>query len=70
MATRKLTDAELREWGENLSNGVDDRWEGITPAGVLEMMRDTAGNEYDAGAVDWDFDKPDAVRLLKIMVEQ
>ena len=70
METRELTDAELREWGENLSNGVDDRWEGITPAGVLEMMRDTAGNEYDAGAADWGFDEPDAVRLLKIMVEQ
>jgi len=62
---RKLTDRELREWGENLAGGDD--WEGVDVDMVYDMMVDTAGNEYDAGEADWDFDKSDAERLLRIM---
>lgn len=65
--TRKLTDHELREWGNNLSGGND--WNGIDASMVYQMMVDTAGNSYDAGEADWDFDKSDAERLLSLMTE-
>lgn len=67
METRKLTDQELREWGANLSGDQD--WEGVDADMVFRMMKSTAGNEYDAGEADWDFDKSDADRLLSLMQE-
>lgn len=67
MEKRKLTDTELREWGYNLSDGQD--WEGIDGSMVYRMMMDTAGNDYDVGEADWDFDKSDAERLLELMTD-
>ena len=62
--TRKLTNDELRRWGEALN--PDNDWEGIASGGLYEMMLDTAGNKYDAGEADWDFDITDAERMLAI----
>ena len=63
--SRKLTNAELRKWGENISNGED--WEGVNVDMVYRMMQSTAGNAYDTGEAEWDFDKSDAKRLLSLM---
>ena len=59
---RKLTDTELQEWGERLSN--DQSWNDVSVPMVYRMMVDTAGDDYDAGDTDWDFDESDAERLL------
>lgn len=66
--TRKLTDAELREWGETLSG--DESFNGLDSEIVLRMMRDTAGNAYDAGLADYEFDATDAKRMLELMTER
>ena len=58
-----LTDSELRNWGERL--GED--WGGISATEVLELMRETAGNEYDAGEADWEFDISDAQQMIDLM---
>jgi hypothetical protein len=62
---RKLTNQELLEWGQDLAHGND--WDGIDADTVFRMMLDTAGNEYDAGDANWDFDESDAERLLELM---
>ena len=65
MKTRKLTDRELLEWAENLSRGED--WTDVDTDMVYAMMLDTAGNEYDAGEADWNFDKSDAERMIALI---
>lgn len=62
---RELTNHELREWGEELGRG--ESWEGVDADEVFKMMTDTAGNEYDAGMANWDFDKTDAERMLALV---
>lgn len=66
---RKLTNKELIDWGEDLNPYYGD-WEEIPVDAVLNAMKKTAGGDYDAGEVDWDFDESDAKRMIELMLNE